>query len=781
MLKRFRKILVVYLYCVFCTSLNARATLAFLDEWAKHLDYSKDNIQYIDLTWGAVAIESGFIHNLRFFGNYKIETGTNGRRIYAKDKSTEPLFEIIRELFPSTGGVLSVTVGGDFAKLCNELSCKDICLMIKNYLLSTRPQNIKNDILKATMYEDDLKKPRNKLLKNISTIIDNANKEGCTFLEKHTKEVLAQVLLAFLYEKINIQGDKLDDNTKIYKKETVKDLKDVLGEEMFTSEESKGATRKQSEAARTYFKELWENNPFPYIANPIQNGLAQAISKESKLLPKTFPDCVEVAIRHFFNIILYDPETRNFDLKDLSVVEAKKELFNNFYKNLQPNHELANNGSIELRTEWNKIMAHIPEVIYKIDDSGISIKEADFTPYNAETPKVGSNEIKAGVINLYNVLAYLLQKAPIVLEERNKYCDTIKNERESTITKLKQRFLDLFQENGESEESWEEESQYRFGITEIDISLTNVEYDSHDIYADITIRGEKIIKIGNKLYNFSIHILKGHANIMLEFANKKSIDESKYIFASDTYKIESSLNLLVTTINDKDGALFYWLYQEPINSLTSLLHFAYRLCNQTEIKFEESFITNLCNNIKSFLSEERNLLNLNDIDVGIGENNLLKTLCKNNWAQEELKKLNISNKIDVVTLSSNQNDIDLKIFGEWEKLNQIDITTSGTKTVKLSIQAKHQFPQNINLKNLERLASFDVNTINNIILNIENCSSLKNINYCFNSEADGISSLKIKDCPNINEIQTNVSRDNLAFVSLDEQYKNKIQTIKNEK
>ena len=40
----------------------------------------------------------------------------------------------------------------------------------------------------------------------------------------------------------------------------------------------------------------------------------------------------------------------------------------NFYKKLQPNRELANNGSIELRTEWNKIMAHIPEVIYKIDD-----------------------------------------------------------------------------------------------------------------------------------------------------------------------------------------------------------------------------------------------------------------------------------------------------------------------------------------------------------------------------------------------------------------------------
>ena len=106
-------------------------------------------------------------------------------------------------------------------------------------------------------------------------------------------------------------------------------------------------------------------------------------------------------------------------MEELAVVDAKKELFDKFYKDHQSDRELANNGSIELRTKWNKIMTYIPEVIYKIDDSGKSIVEKNFTPYNESNPDAGSNEIKAVVINLYNVLAYLLQKEQLSKGQKN--------------------------------------------------------------------------------------------------------------------------------------------------------------------------------------------------------------------------------------------------------------------------------------------------------------------------------------------------------------------------
>ncbi|MDR0755365.1 MAG: hypothetical protein LBE99_00415 [Puniceicoccales bacterium] len=91
-----KKISVIVLFLSLYALLNARAPLALVDYLASRLNYEILVAKYADLTWGAVAIESGFIHNLRFYGNYEIKLdATTGKRVYAMDTPKDPLFAII--------------------------------------------------------------------------------------------------------------------------------------------------------------------------------------------------------------------------------------------------------------------------------------------------------------------------------------------------------------------------------------------------------------------------------------------------------------------------------------------------------------------------------------------------------------------------------------------------------------------------------------------------------------------------------------------------------------
>src|SRR5450631_4442800 len=60
--------------------------------------YFRKDKQYMSPVLGKVALE-GFIHDLRFYGDY--ESGMdNDRRAYIKDNSNDPLWNVLKVLFP---------------------------------------------------------------------------------------------------------------------------------------------------------------------------------------------------------------------------------------------------------------------------------------------------------------------------------------------------------------------------------------------------------------------------------------------------------------------------------------------------------------------------------------------------------------------------------------------------------------------------------------------------------------------------------------------------------
>lgn len=686
-------------------------------------------------------------------GDYQIEVD-KGKRIYAKDKSEDPLFAIIRELFPSTGGVLSATINAN-SKLCNELSCTDIgkiinyCFLSKDGNLLTTKENKKTknkeqwvgECLEETRIinkneDQELKTNKRKLLSNIYTILNEASTKKAPNMKKHKKEVLAQVLLAFLYEKINLQGLKIKDTTAIYKKaiiaheknvpliETVGELKVAFGKEMFFKEIPKSETEseynKASIAARKYFNDLWQDNPFPYIAAPIQNGLAQVIQNDGTSINKTFSDCVEVAIRHFFNIILYNPPTGNFDYEKFPIVDAKKDLFSNFYKNLQPTRDLANNGSIELRTEWNKIMTHIPEVIYKVKDDGKSINANELTPYNkTENENVASNEIKAGVINLYNVLAYLLKKDPIQTGTKS-----ISDENDTTTryglinqypkkeTSVKSMLVKKFKE--------------LFKIQTVTIKKVNLTFydddnnnkDECDLYGDIAIEGTKTI---NELaYKFKFEMLKGHG--LLTLLTPKPFEDKKFSFNTPDPK---SLLLLIDKekfMDQKDQYPFYWSFHGP-----SMLDPGEREPEPIrkfleKIKEDETFFQAIKEYLTSYLfkkieifENETNALDLNSPET----KQILENIDQEDNCRSYVKKIGIYTH-------HNSNTKLLENLNIFENLQELILKKiKNLETLKIS-----------NLKNLKKI-------------HIEQCKKFKQLD--FNKEqTPSLSTIIIKNCPNFN-------------------------------
>ncbi|MDR0755364.1 MAG: hypothetical protein LBE99_00410 [Puniceicoccales bacterium] len=643
--------------------------------------------------------------------------------------------------------------------------------IIKHFFLNIR-ENLRTIAKGVKKNRADVIDP---FLQNIKAIVDGANRNGSEPIEKQKQEVLAQVLLAFLYEKISVQNhDKINKYTSIYGTE-------VLGQLMAefccfadlhkNEAPPRSPSEKWSRKAREHLKNMWENNPFPYISEPISQGFVNVVDGNGNSLKHTFPDCVEVLFRHVFNILFYDPITGRFTPNH--IMGPKAGLFHTFYQTHQPNRDSANNGSQTLRTAWNEIMVGIPNVIYRMKTDGSRLdpsRGAVLTPYNRlDDVEIASNEIKAGIINVYNILAFLFGKEQITRDctsEQKLYesiCD--RNDQNAAITVLKEKLLKLFQE---SEHAGDDEPQsYRFGITELEINMTNVEADKYDIYADVNIRGvKKTQQDQQKKYQFDIHILKGHGNIVLgNLGGQNTIGLFKDLEYINLFAIENSLRLF------SDGNLgLYWLYQGRFNSFEALLRFVYRLKFEPNIfSYPDSFKQSLAKDIDNFaLAGGYNTLMLNDNDIKA--EGFLDTIYNNTWPLYEVKQMKIATRIQNVVTTVNfctneQNVKQTLNFSGLSNIETINIIAPETKTMDVKIICSD--PLTIDLKglpNLETLKlSFSVGWWNwctfwlYVYYNISCCPKLRTV------EIDNGKAITIDLCSQLESIKTNLSRSNIKL------------------
>lgn len=100
--------------------------------------YFQKGKEFYSPTIGITAIESGLIHNLRFYGNFTSAYDELGhKRLYVNDKANDPVWQVLFILFPSPAGNLAVetTSPHNFGK--HVVSPKTVALLL-NYVYQIR-------------------------------------------------------------------------------------------------------------------------------------------------------------------------------------------------------------------------------------------------------------------------------------------------------------------------------------------------------------------------------------------------------------------------------------------------------------------------------------------------------------------------------------------------------------------------------------------------------------------------------------------------------------------
>ncbi|HBG33974.1 MAG TPA: hypothetical protein DDX01_01235, partial [Holosporales bacterium] len=168
-------------------------------------------------TLGMAALETGLVENIRFFGPFTHKFDAEGQRAYHKDTSTDPLWKIVKILFPSTGGALTTDSGantnlGRYVKnpkvIAILLQFTDDVRIGKKHNIDTVAESIlgvltlpdeKKSKIKSNLRTQTVKP----LLKSIQDSIQEEEKEKSLF-PKYTTE---QIIEAFFVYKFDKQKD----------------------------------------------------------------------------------------------------------------------------------------------------------------------------------------------------------------------------------------------------------------------------------------------------------------------------------------------------------------------------------------------------------------------------------------------------------------------------------------------------------------------------------------------------------------------------------------------
>lgn len=161
-----------YLYSVaFALMLFSSSAMAKIPSTAYKgiTDFFLKGKEFYSPTVGAAALESGFIENIRFYGPFTAGYD-EGERSYIDDTSDDPLWNIVKILFPSNNGQLGVDTGSSSNFASGVTNPKTVALLI----------NLAKD-LREEKYKDskELKKHISKVGKEIfETLEGKTNKKS---------------------------------------------------------------------------------------------------------------------------------------------------------------------------------------------------------------------------------------------------------------------------------------------------------------------------------------------------------------------------------------------------------------------------------------------------------------------------------------------------------------------------------------------------------------------------------------------------------------------------
>jgi hypothetical protein len=157
-----------------------------------------------------------------------------------------------------------------------------------------------------------------------------------------------------------------------------------------------------------YLKNMYSPLPYQDGVTLSQNGSTNPVKGpegELDLQGETFQNCAEEALKHLFNILLFDPITRTFDLSHLG--EARRgqnriAQIQEFYK-IQGINEV-NSTDKRLKNAWNRVMGDLNSL------------ESALPPVKYK--RKSENEILSGLINQIHVLERVLGQEFLSLDDK---------------------------------------------------------------------------------------------------------------------------------------------------------------------------------------------------------------------------------------------------------------------------------------------------------------------------------------------------------------------------
>lgn len=140
----------------------------------------KEKKEHFSPTLGEAALDSGLIYNLRFYGNFTAAKSAEGIRQYQNDTSEDSLWNMVKILFPSTGGQLSTEANHPmaFGRLMNTSEAASLLLNFVNNVrdgkLNEALENeLKDDLFKSMTGKtrvESLEKARDALEEKLGVI-----------------------------------------------------------------------------------------------------------------------------------------------------------------------------------------------------------------------------------------------------------------------------------------------------------------------------------------------------------------------------------------------------------------------------------------------------------------------------------------------------------------------------------------------------------------------------------------------------------------------------------
>lgn len=690
-------------------------------------DKSKD-MTFYSPTLGAVALESGLIENIRFFGDYEAAI-KEGKRDYVNDTSKDPLWNLVKILFPSNNGQLGTVTHStkNFGKYVKDP--KVVALLLnyakkvedlskKSKVPAKTTQQFSAEILQALKLNElelgestikNIKKVTNRLLTSIRESIE-AEKKSQSPYPRHTTE---QVIEAFFCYHFNTQKDIWNlishlDASIVDKKKAI-----PTHERYVEKEDLLNITLKKALNFDDLFNLSQANafsSPTPYtpgIHLPT-SGISNFYNRENaQIINKVFPSCVETTMRHMSNLITFDPLSREFNLSYIKSFVEKQETLkkkkNTYFKNYKKyykyqNLKLANTIDLKIYSLWNTVVGDLPGTHYE----------------------QGSNEMSTGFVNLLGtfdtIFSLGLKPFPTIeLAEKKKW---LEESLQTLFSALNPTHIYTINFNGSE---WGKEL---FGTAKItvkkkfdeDLVKEIFSFDLSVAYLDSTVNS---LKAPHEFFPF-----------------KKSIHNYLSVLKKGT--AEESLLLLTPTELQKNIHPFYQLYSQPLSDNASKIN----LLNMVNNKYESwenfpnfrsalqsalkhvmnSFAWNDSETVKKITPVVLNLLKNQQLKKDIDE--LIQGLSFNSLSWEDIgsavKKIP---NLKYLSLEKNTTIADIKLTDDFKNLETLDLSHSSVKNIE-------------GLENLSHLKSIDLTGARNLerlslkgLTNLETLKGLDSLSH----------------------------------------------------